>query len=203
MTSRIGRYVLNETCRFIFENKLISHGIDTVALNLSAAECMQQNYVEYAKKTISSYPFEKSILALEITETIAASARTHISDIMTALKPLGIKFSLDDYSQGYSNINALISLPFNIVKLDKEFLWKALESYKADILYRHTVRMFQEMGLRIIAEGAETEEQVKFLASLGVDYIQGYYYGKPLSKEEFLEEVLEADDSSLFKKHII
>lgn len=203
MTSRIGRYVLNETCKFIFENKLISHGIETVALNISAAECMQQNYTEYAKKIIQSYPFEKSILAIEVTETIAANARAHIADIMTALKPLGISFSLDDYSQGYSNINALTSLPFNTVKLDKEFLWLALESYKADVLFRHTVKMFQDMGLKLIAEGAETEEHVKFLTSLGIDFIQGYYYGKPLSKEEFLEEVLEADEVTLVKKRII
>ncbi len=193
LANRIGRFLLKETCRFIYDNRLENLGLESVALNLSAAECMQENYAEYIKDVLTSYPFDKSILSFEISETLAAAARNHVAGIMDTLKPLGVKFSLDDYSQGYSNIQAIISLPFNAIKMDKELLWNALESEKANIIYRNTVKMFKEMGLKIIGEGAETEPQVRFLTDHGVDYIQGFYFGKALSKEDFLEEVLKAN----------
>lgn len=189
MINRIGRYVLQEACRFISEYRVMNYGIEMLHLNLSPAECMQDNYAAYIKEVISSYPFKKEILNFEITETVAATSKNHVSEIMDVLREMGVKFSLDDYSQGYSNINTIISLPFDSIKLDKELLWNAFKSEKASIIFRHTVKMFKEMGLDIIAEGAETKEQVDYLCELGVDFIQGFYYGKPLSKEEFLKSI--------------
>ena len=186
MILQVGHFVLSEACRFISENHLWNYGIDFIDLNLSPAECMQENYAHSIKDTISDYPIQKNILNFEITETVAAASADKIQDIISALSRLGVSFSLDDYTQGYSNSNTIINFPFKYVKLDKTLLWSAFENEKANIVYRSTVRMLKEMGMKIIAEGAETAQHAEYLKSLGVDFIQGYYYGRPLSKEDFL-----------------
>ncbi len=186
MILQVGRFVLLETCRYISENRLWDYGIDIIDLNLSPAECMQESCSRNIKDTISNYPFKKNILNFEITETVATTSADRVNEIMETLSELGVSFSLDDYSQGYSNSETIIRFPFKAVKLDKTLLWSAFENEKANIVYRNTVRMLKEMNMRIIAEGAETREHADFLSKLGVDFIQGYYYGKPLSKHDFL-----------------
>ena len=129
---------------------------------------------------------KKNILNFEITETVATTSADRVNELMKTLSALGVSFSLDDYSQGYANSDTIINFPFKAVKLDKTLLWSAFENEKANIVYRNTVRMLKEMRMRIIAEGAETSQHAEYLSALGVDFIQGYYYGKPLSKEDFL-----------------
>ncbi len=192
MILQVGHFVLLETCRFITENRLWEYGIDIIDLNLSPAECMQENCARNIKDIISNYPFKKNILNFEITETVASTSADRVNEIMETLSELGVSFSLDDYSQGYSNSDTIIRFPFKAVKLDKTLLWSAFENEKANIVYRNIVQMLKEMEMRIIAEGAESPHQADFLSALGVDFIQGYYYGKPLSKEAFLSALIQS-----------
>jgi len=189
MISRIGRFVLLDTCRFISENRLWKYGLDMIDLNLSPAECLQEDFANQLKDDISNYPFDKSILSFEITETVAATSTERIVDIMETLSAAGVSFALDDYSQGYANSETLIRFPFSVIKLDKDLLWNAFISKKANIIYRNTVKMIKELGMRIIAEGAETTEHIKMLQELEVDFIQGFYYGRPLDKNGFLDVI--------------
>jgi len=189
MIARIGRYVLLDTCRFISENRLWNYGIDMIDLNLSPAECMQDDSADQLKEVILSYPFENNILSFEITETVAATSSERIIEIMEKLSAIGVGFALDDYSQGYANADTLIKFPFSVIKLDKNLLWNAFLSEKASIIYRNIVKMIKELGMRIIAEGAETPEHVRMLHELEVDFIQGFYYGRPLDKNGFLAAI--------------
>ena len=189
LIARISRFVLVDTCRFISENRLWKYGLDMIDLNLSPAECLQEDYANKLKYIISSYPFDKHILSFEITETAAATSTGQILEIMETLSAIGVSFALDDYSQGYANPDTLIRFPFNAVKLDKDLLWSTFRSEKAKIVYRNTVKMIKELGMRIIAEGAETAEHIEMLHELEVDFIQGFYYGRPLDKSGFLDVI--------------
>ena len=99
----------------------------------------------------------------------------------------GIEFSLDDYGSGYSNTDYLFRFPFRIVKIDKTILWEAFKNEKAMIALRNTIRMIKELGLEIVVEGVENQEYVDYLTEEHCDYLQGYFYSKPIPDRDFLE----------------
>ena len=105
---------------------------------------------------------------------------------MKHLEDDGIELSLDDYGSGHSNISYILSLPFKMIKIDKGIVWKAFETQRADIALKATIDMMKSLGMKIVAEGVETEEQSKRLIELGCDYLQGYYYSRPIDCQSFL-----------------
>ena len=98
----------------------------------------------------------------------------------------GVTFSMDDYGTGYSNINSLITYPFHLVKMDKSIIWYAMKNDLAMCALKHSINMAKDLGMCIVAEGVETKEQSEELQKMGCDYLQGYYYSKPIPPEEFV-----------------
>ena len=96
---------------------------------------------------------------------------------------------LDDFGSGYANLNAVLRIPFSAVKMDRSLLMNVCTDKQAALFYHSIVMTMQHMGYKVIAEGAETEEEVKLLKKWGVDMIQGYYFSKPLDKKKLLEEI--------------
>jgi EAL domain-containing protein (putative c-di-GMP-specific phosphodiesterase class I) len=105
---------------------------------------------------------------------------------MARLALTDITFSLDDYGSGFSNINYIVDLPFSIVKLDKYIVWAAMRNVTSRRVIEHTVAMFKSINLNIVAEGVEDIEMVKILTDMGVDYLQGFYFSRPVPKEQLL-----------------
>ena len=99
----------------------------------------------------------------------------------------GIGLCLDDFGSGYANLNAVLKLPFDVVKMDRSLLTGITCDEQAAIFYRSIVMVMQNMGYMIVAEGAETEEEVNLLRSWGVDMVQGYYFSRPLPEKELLK----------------
>lgn len=93
---------------------------------------------------------------------------------------------MDDYGTGYSNANYLMDYPFKLIKLDKSFIWSAMDNEKAMRILTHTVAMIKSLDLYIVAEGVETEEQADILIELGCDYLQGYFFSPPVNQEKYL-----------------
>ena len=114
------------------------------------------------------------------------------------LNASGISFSLDDYGTGYSNIQRVSSLPLKIVKLDRTFV-NAEDNPKLTIVLENTVKMLKDMEMQIVVEGVETEQLVKRFTDMECEYIQGYYYSKPIPKKEFIEFMYKANESN--KEH--
>ena len=96
---------------------------------------------------------------------------------------------LDDFGSGYANLNAVLRIPFSAVKMDRSLLTNVCTDKQAALFYHSIVMTMQHMGYKVIAEGAETEEEVKLLEKWGVDMIQGYYFSKPLDKKKLLEKI--------------
>lgn len=186
---RIGEYVLDSVCRFIKEYDIRRLGIDYIEVNVSVIECMKYNMAAKVASVLNCYQLSPEQINLEITETAAMNLPHIVGDNMSRLVDYGIQFSLDDYGSGYSNINYLIDLPFKLIKVDKNIVWSAFENEKAGIALASSIDMILRLDYHIVAEGVETEEQVQSLTDMGCEYLQGYYFSKPLPQEQFLQYI--------------
>ena len=110
---------------------------------------------------------------------------------MQTLADAGFELSLDDYGSGYSNMNYMLNLPFKMIKIDKYIVWAAYADEKAEIALAATIKMIKELGMTVLAEGVEEKDQADWLIELGCDYLQGYYYSRPVPKKEFLNIMLD------------
>lgn len=187
MILKIGMFVFESVCQFISNNNLIERGIQYIEINLSVVQCMQKQLTEELLYVMNRYHIKGNQINLEITETAAAYSPEMLRINMHQLSNNGISFSLDDYGTGYSNMSYMVDLPFDLVKLDKSIVWASFEKEKALIAMVSTIAMIKKLEMHIVAEGVETEEQMNLLSELGCDYLQGYYFSKPVPANEFLK----------------
>lgn len=187
---KIGAFVLEEVCRFIASGEYQALNLDYVEINLSVVQCMRSDLADQVMDILNRYRIRPEQVNLEITETAASYSQKALTQNLNVLSAAGISFSLDDFGTGYSNMLRIASLPFHIVKLDKSFVGGEANS-KLLIMLRNTVRMFKAMNMKIVVEGVETEDMVKQFSDMECEYIQGYYYSKPLPKDEFVKFIRE------------
>ena len=125
---------------------------------------------------------------------IGADDYKKLGEIITELKSSGYQFAMDDYGTGYSNIQSIFSLDFDVVKIDKSILWAAEKGDLGMTILTNSINMIRQMKKKIVVEGVETESQIHLLEDLGVDYQQGFYFSKPIPKEDFIREILGVTD---------
>lgn len=181
----VGAFVFEQVCKFYQEKHLETIGIEYIEVNLSAVQCMSRRLVQTFKDIVSRYKMECGRINLEITESAMVSSIEVLENTMKELCELGFTFSMDDYGTGYSNLSYIFSMPFQIVKVDKSILWNAMESEKTGIILSATLKMIRDMKLKSVVEGVETSEQKELLQRLECDYLQGFYFSKAVSSEEF------------------
>ena len=179
LANEIDFFVLNETCAFLQRNPEIS-GLE---INISCAEFFN-NPSERFMKIINQYGVDPSRIILEITETIAVKYPSKTKEFMADLGQYGVKFAMDDFGSGYSNIARFITLPFSVAKLDKTLL---SESENISIFFEAAINLFKNLNIPIVIEGVETEKQLDLSIKKQIDYIQGYYFSKPLKEDDLLE----------------
>ena len=184
---KIGKYVFEEACRFIKKGVGTSLGIEYVQVNLSVVQCMQSDLVEQLLSIMDRYKVDPSSICLEVTETAAVYTPHIMEKNIKTLSDYGVKFALDDYGTGYSNMTYLLSLPFRFIKLEKEIVWECFKSEKAHIAIESTVAMIKKLNMQIVAEGIEDKHQLDTLLGMGCDFIQGYYFSKPVPEKDFIE----------------
>ena len=187
---QIGEFVLNDVCRFLAKCEKNGLGIEYLELNLSMVQCMQRNLTDKVLFYMRKYGLRPEQINLEITETAANTAQDIVEDNIQALWEQGIHFSLDDYGTGYSNISRIMALPFRIVKLDKSLADKVKDS-RTKIVLKNTIRMLKEIGMEIVVEGVETLEALQQFTQLECDFIQGFYFSKPLPEQKFVKFIQE------------
>jgi EAL domain-containing protein (putative c-di-GMP-specific phosphodiesterase class I) len=187
---QIGDYVLDAVCEFMSDNDLEKMGLEYVEINLSAAQCVESDLVYKVLATLDKYHLTPDRINLEMTETAADFDPAMVDKNLRRLNEKGIKFSLDDYGTGYSNIKRVISLPFDLVKLDKSFV-DEMDDPQMWIVIKNTVNMLHEMKKDILVEGVEEERTFNRFINLGCEYIQGYYFSRPLPAGEFVKFMME------------
>lgn len=186
---KIGDIVMEEVCRFIASDEFEKLGLEYIEINLSVVQCMSHDLTDKILKTVQKYGVSPEKINLEITETAEDYAQNIMTENIEKLHRAGFSFSLDDYGTGYSNITRVSSLPLKIVKLDKSFV-NPSENLRMWIVLQSTVKMLKSMHLEIVVEGVETKDNVKKFSELHCDYIQGYYFSKPIPTENFVKFIL-------------
>ena len=179
LANQIDFFVLNETCAFLQRHP----EIESLEVNISCAEFFN-NPSERFLKTINQYGVDPNRLCLEITETIAVKYPTKTREFMNDLGQHGIKFAMDDFGSGYSNMARFITLPFSVAKLDKSLLGEAVN---VKVFFDAAVNLFRSLEIPIVIEGVENEEQLAMSKNKKIDFVQGYYFTKPLREKELLE----------------
>ena len=188
---KIGDFVLEEVCKFIGSKEFESLGLDYIEINLSVAQCMHSDLAEKILNTMKKYKIPSDKINLEITETAVSFGQNTLRSNLDKLTEAGVSFSLDDYGTGYSNMRRVVQLPLKIVKLDKSFVDEQ-DNPKMWIVVQNTVKMLKDMNMEIVVEGIETEKMVEQFTDLNCDYIQGYYYSKPIPKADFIDFIRKA-----------
>ncbi len=187
LISMIGERVFEQTCRLLHEERMMEKGIEYFEVNLSVAQCENARLHEIYQRIMLKEGINPNSINLEITESSALRNRNILLDNMDALGKLGCSFALDDFGTGESNLNYIMDMPVQLIKFDRTMVQDYFTNDRAKVVMRSTVAMIKEIGLKIVAEGVETEDQLRAMKELGVDFIQGYYFSKPLPKTEFLK----------------
>lgn len=198
---QIGILVLEEVCRFIKQYNLKQKGIRFVEVNLSVVQCMQEKIYKDILEVLDKYQIPPSMINLEITESAAAYSEERLVRNMARMSLADITFSLDDYGSGYSNVQYLVDLPFSIVKVDKYIVWAAMKKVSSRNMLAHTIAMFKDINLKVVTEGIEDLEMAEIVTAMGADYLQGYYFSKPVPKEKLVECLEEGYLEKLYTKN--
>lgn len=191
MIIKIGDIVFSKVCEFMQRMHIEEYGIDFVEVNLSVVQCMQDDLARRLENIMGEYQIAPYRINFEITESAAASSQSVLFGNMRELIDYGVGFSLDDFGSGYSNIAYVVGLPLKIIKIDKSLVASFFDSEKVKIATETMIDMIHRLGMKIVVEGVETEEVYKVFKDLGVEYIQGYYFSKPLPKEKVLNFIQE------------
>ena len=190
LIKHIGKIVFEKTCAFIADNRLEErYGIHYIEINLSVKQCEKRKLADTYIEIMEKYNVAPSCINLEITESASIQTRQIFLDNIQKLLDYGVTFSLDDFGSGESNLNYIVEMPVSIVKFDRDMTQAYFADFKAKFVMEAAMHMLQDMQLPIVSEGVETKEQMETIVGLGIDYIQGYYFSKPLPKDEFLEFV--------------
>lgn len=185
LITSIGDYVLEEACRQCrYWNE---HGIPDfhINVNLSVVQLLQKDVAETVARILKKTGVNPKNIVLEITESFAINDMDRVLDIIKGIKKLGPRIALDDFGTGYSSLNYIKQLPLDIIKVDKTFIDDIVEDEYAQAFIKLIVELSDTIDTDIIVEGVENEAQLNILKELGVDYIQGFYYGKPVPTYEF------------------
>ncbi len=188
---KIGSFVLDEVCRFIASDEFKNTDLEYIEINLSVAQCMQGTLADEVIETITKYNVKPSQINLEITETAASYNQKAMAENLDTLTSAGVSFSLDDFGTGYSNIDRVASLPLKIVKLDRSLVTNEHKP-RMNKFVENIIRMFKDMDMEIVVEGIETQQMVERFTDLKCDYIQGYYFSKPIPQKEFVDFLIAA-----------
>lgn len=187
LISRLGEIVFDKTCQFIKEHNLKDYGVDYIEVNLSVKQCENGNFSDTYIGIMRKYDLSPECINLEITETASIQTKQILLENMERLIEYGVRFSLDDFGNGESNLNYIVDMPVSIVKFDKYMSQAYFENQKAKFVMEAAMRMIHDMELKIVSEGVETKEQMDTIVGLGIDYIQGYHFSKPLPATQYLE----------------
>jgi len=189
LVEKIDDFVLKQVCAFLESKVPEERGMECINVNLSVIQCLRPGFVEHILKIVNSYAVAHSKINFEITESVGAEDYEALSKVAHDLKKEGFLLSMDDYGTGYSNMEGIFSLDFDVVKIDKSILWNAEKMSRGRIILENSVRMIHDLGCSVLVEGVETEEQIDLLTRLNVDYLQGFYFSKPVPKDRFLEVI--------------
>ena len=182
----LGIRVFEKVCMFLSKGEAQKFGLEQIEINISAAQFDYENPAKFIFDYIKQYKIDPKWINLEITETAAAQNRDIMIRNMMRLIEKEVTFSLDDFGTGRSNIDYFVNMPVKTIKFDYTFTRSFFNNEKTKHVLTGMVDILHKIGMDVVAEGIETKEQMMVMQDMGVEYIQGFYYSKPIPEDEFL-----------------
>jgi len=181
----IGNYVLEEACRRCKEWNDAGYPDYRINVNLSVVQLLQNDTVEKIRNIIKETRIKPTNLTLEVTESLAINDMARMKRVLAQIKQLGVWVALDDFGTGYSSLNHIRELPIDVIKIDRCFVIDIGKDDYSEIFVKMVSELAETIGVRMCVEGVEEEEQLAKLRKMKVQYIQGFYYDRPLRIHEF------------------
>lgn len=191
----IGKWVIETACK---QNRLwLAKGLsyNSIAINVSCIQFIRPDFIDNLSAILTRENLPSNFLEIEITESLLMDSTEDIINKLNNLKSMGVKVSLDDFGTGYSSLNYLRQLPINVLKIDKSFVQEICCKADQRVIVDVIINLSHKLGYKVVAEGVETEEQLKLLKEMGCDLGQGYYFSKPVTAEK-MEALLISSDNS-------
>jgi EAL domain-containing protein (putative c-di-GMP-specific phosphodiesterase class I)/GGDEF domain-containing protein len=193
LIDEIGRWTLNAACREM--RRWQQRGLTglRVAVNLSATQLRDPSLKQMIQRTLERHRLRPQMLELELTETAATEDAERTFALFGELRALGISLAIDDFGSGYSSLSYLKNLPFDKLKIDREFVVDIHERGDSQAICRALIELTRGLDLQIVAEGVEKQEEVEMLQSLGCATFQGFFFSEPLDSDQFMEVALDPE----------
>lgn len=189
--AQVERCILEKVCQFMQRHPESSRQLRTVKVNLSPASFLNANLAESILKIIADYALPPSFFQFEITETAATVHDHELLEWTERMKNAGAGLCLDDFGSGFANLDVVVKLPFDVVKIDRSMLMEARQKPRFASLYENLVITMRQLGFEVVAEGAETQTDIDLLSRIGVDSVQGYYHARPMPEADLLKMLAE------------
>lgn len=180
---QLGEQIFRKACSFASRNHIFDYGVDDININLSPGQCRYEGLTERLQEIAAEYDLPMEKMHLEITESEFTDAEA-VGRTLQRLKDTGAKVALDDFGTGYSTLQNILELPVDVVKIDKSLVWSFAEGENQFL--NDLMPMIKAEGKKIIAEGIETQQHIDIIEGLQGDYLQGYFFSKPLPEAEFM-----------------
>ncbi|KAB2839986.1 MAG: EAL domain-containing protein, partial [Burkholderiales bacterium] len=185
----VGEWVIREACRQVRQWREKSGLVLRVAVNLSQRQFLQPDLVDRVRAILYEEAVPPHTLELEITESTIAHNVDRAVTTLQAIKQLGVRLAVDDFGTGYSSLAVLKRFPVDCLKIDRSFVMDLPDDSDSATIARAIVALAHSMGLSVVAEGVETQEQREFLIECGCDELQGFLFAKPMPSGQLLEYV--------------
>lgn len=199
----IGYIIFEKVCRFISENDLGKRGLKYIDVNISQVQAVNSELPDRLSEIMERYGIQPGYINLEITETTAAQSQKAMETNIKRLKELGVSISMDNFGTGCSNLAHMSENAYNLIKLDKSLIWSCFdpesgeplpENGKSYVILSSAIALMRRLDTQTTAVGIETKKQAQYLAGKGIQYLQGYYFSKPISEQEFASADLSGFD---------
>ena len=188
---RVDRFVWESVCKFIKQQREETGEVIPVSVNVSRLNFYNLDLLEFLLGLLEKYELEPWMLKLEITESAYTDNPHQLMSIIRVFREEGFPVLMDDFGSGYSSLNMLKNLPVDVLKVDMAFVRELEESERAYMILKFIMMLARNLGMDVIVEGVETKKQLDYLANLGADKIQGYYFSKPLPVPDFKKLLFE------------
>jgi EAL domain-containing protein (putative c-di-GMP-specific phosphodiesterase class I) len=183
--TELDNYMLRKVCE-VFRRWLDSgYNPKPISVNISRIHFADPNLADNIKNIVDEYNIPHELIELELSESAFFENKHILIKTVVMMKKYGFLISMDDFGAGYSSLNSLKDIPLDVVKLDRELFYETDDLERGHTVIRNTISMAKDLNMLVVAEGIETKEQVEFLAEIGCDIIQGYYFAKPMPVAEF------------------
>nr|MBP8902165.1 EAL domain-containing protein [Thiobacillaceae bacterium] len=179
----VGEWVIRDVCKTIRQWDVLGISPPRVAINISPRHLDESDFVERFVALLAEYQVDASRIEVELTENLFIRDPSAVAQKLQSLAAHGVMIAIDDFGTQYSSLSYLQKFPIHTLKIDKSFVWEIDREFRQHAIIKAIISIAHGLGLNLIAEGVETDEQLRFLELQGCDEIQGYLISKPLRRE--------------------